>query len=133
MFGWLSTAYAHAGRPEVLEQYWVLILAAVVVICALEELAWRGMVLPKLEERLGTRRAWPVAGLLYGLTFTPSVWWLRGDAGPNPLVVAVAVFAGVIWSYLAARTRRLVPSILSHAVFVWFVVVQFRLMGVQPG
>lgn len=130
---WLTKAYAHAGDPAMLERYWAPILLGVVVISALEEIAWRGMVLPKLEERLGTRRAWPVAGLLYGLTFAPSVFWLRGEAGPNPLVLAAAVLSGVIWSYLAARTRRLVPSILSHAVFVWFVVVQFRLMGVQPG
>jgi membrane protease YdiL (CAAX protease family) len=127
---WLSKAYDHAGEPAILERYWGPILAAVLLICALEEIAWRGMVLPKLEQRLGTRRAWPVAGLLYGLTFLPSVWWLRGDAGPNPLVVAAAVLAGVVWSFLAARTRRLSPSILSHAVFVWFVVVQFRLMSV---
>lgn len=130
--GWLGKAYAHAGEPAMLERYWALILVAVVVISALEEIAWRGMVLPKLEERLGTRRAWPVCGLLYGLTFLPSIWWLHSAAGPNPLVVAAAVLAGVAWSYLTARTRRLAPSILSHAVFVWFVVVQFRLMGMQP-
>ena len=127
---WLAKAYAHAGSPAMLEQHWAPILAGVIGISALEEIAWRGMVLPKLEERLGTRRAWPITGLLYGLTFAPSVYWLKGDAGLNPLVVAAAVLSGVVWSYLAARTRRLTPTILSHAVFVWFVVVQFRLM--QP-
>ena len=126
---WLAAAYRQAGARDVLEHHWMALLAAVLVVAALEELVWRGVVLAELEELVGTRRAWPLTGLLYGLSFAPSVWLLRGAAGPNPLVVAAAVLGGVTWSYLAARTRRLVPSILSHAVYLWFVVAQFRLLA----
>ncbi len=126
---WLTRAYEQAGDPDMLEKYWAPVLAAVIVVSALEEIGWRGLVMPTLEERLGTRLAWPVTGLLYGVTFLPTAWWLRTDAGPNPLVVGAALLAGCVWSLLAARTQRLIPSILSHAVFVWFVVVQFRLMS----
>ncbi len=129
--GWLTKAYQHAGDATVLEKYWLPMLVAVLGISALEEIAWRGLVLPKIEELVGTRKAWPAAGLLYGLTFVPSIYWLRGSAGLNPLLVAAAVFAGVVWSYLVIRTRRLTPAILSHAVYIWFVVVQFRLMSLS--
>lgn len=126
---WLTRAYEQAGDPDLLEKYWAPVLAAVLVFTALEEIGWRGLVMPTLEERLGTRLAWPATGLLYGLAFVPTAWWLRTDAGPNPLVIGAALLGGCVWSFLAARTQRLIPSILSHAVFVWFVVVQFRLMS----
>ena len=126
---WLTRAYEQAGDPALLETYWAPVLAAVLVLTSLEEIGWRGLVMPTLEERFGTRLAWPATGLLYGLAFVPTAWWLRTDAGPNPLVIGAALLGGFVWSFLAARTQRLIPSILSHAVFVWFVVVQFRLMS----
>ncbi|MFW5738938.1 MAG: hypothetical protein ACOC1F_01085, partial [Myxococcota bacterium] len=33
---WLARAYAHAGQPSMLEQYWAPILGAVIIISAVE-------------------------------------------------------------------------------------------------
>lgn len=130
---WLIRVYEHTGDLAWLEQIWWAVLLAVLVVCVLQELVWRGLVMRAVEAKVGTRRAWPIVGLLYGCGFAPSLWLLRTEAGLNPLVVAVGVLGGFVWSFMAARSGRLVPSILSHAIFVWFFVVQFRLMGVTAG
>ncbi len=127
---WLFRAYLQAGDPKVLQAHWPVIAAAIIGLAFLAECGWRGLVLPSLEERLGSRRAWPVVGLAYGLSFSPGAWWLRDTAGLNVLVPMAAIAGGLVWSFLAARTRRLVPSMMSHAAFLWFVVVQFRVLSV---
>lgn len=128
---WLMRVYLQAGDPEEIQRRWLPIFVAIVFITTCEELVWRGLVLPILEERFGTRRAWVMTAFLYGLGFLPSAWMLRdAQAGPNPLIVAMALFGGFVWTYLSVRTARIIPSILSHAVFVWFVVAQFRLFTV---
>ena len=126
---WLTRAYAQAGSSQAIEKHWVLVLVAVVLVTVLDEIAWRGHILRVFEERLGTRKAWPVAGLLYAVAFVPSIYFLRTEAGLNPIVWIVVLPAGMVWSFLAARTQRLVPSALSHAVFLWFAVVQFRFLA----
>lgn len=128
---WLIRVFEHTGELAWLERIWWAVLLAVVVVSVLQELVWRGLVLPTIEAKVGTRRAWPIAGLLYGCGFVPSLWLLRTEAGLNPLVVAIGILGGFVWSFMAARSSRLVPSILSHVIFVWFFVVQFRLMGVS--
>ncbi len=125
---WLFRAYLQAGDPRVLQDRWPLVALGIVAIASLTELAWRGLVLPRLEEKLGSRRAWPAAGLLYGLCFAPSAWWLRDQAGINVLILLAATSGGLVWSFLAVRSQRLVPSMMSHGVFLWFVVVQFRVL-----
>ncbi len=129
---WLMRIYLQIGDPELLQRNWIPVAAGVTVLASLEELSWRGLVLPVLEDKVGTRRAWPLSALLYALALSPSIWLLRDTVGPNPLVVGVALFGGMVWSFLAVHTRRLIPSILSHALFIWFVVAQFRLFTV-PG
>jgi membrane protease YdiL (CAAX protease family) len=128
---WLARAYAQLGASDALEKHWMLVLVGVCIIAIIEELGWRGWVLPMLEQRHGTRLAWPLTGLLYAVAFLPTVWWLRSDSGPNPFVVGAALLCGCTWSYLAAKTQRLLPSILSHAVFVWFIVLQFRMLNLD--
>lgn len=128
---WLMRVYLQAGDPEEIQRRWLPLFAAIVAITLCEELVWRGLVLPLLEEKFGTRIAWVMTAVIYGLSFLPSVWMLRdGAAGPNPLIVAIALLGGFIWTYLSVRTARIVPSVLSHAVFVWFVVAQFRLFTI---
>jgi membrane protease YdiL (CAAX protease family) len=127
---WLFRAYLQAGDPAALERNVAPTVAAILAMAVLAEIGWRGLVLQELEERVGSRRAWVVTGLLYGAAFAPSAWLLRDRVGPNPLVVGAAVAGGLVWSFLAARTGRLVPAILSHALYLWFVVAQFRLFAV---
>jgi len=128
---WLTRLYAQAGASSALEQHWALVVVVVLVIALVDEIGWRGFVFPALEDRWGTRIAWPVCGLVYGFALVPSVYVLRTEAGFNPLVLAVGLLAGVVWSFLTARTQRLVPSIVSHAVFLWFVILQFRWAGLH--
>ncbi len=128
--GWLMRVYAQIGDPEIIQRNLTLFGLAMLIVAVMDEVAWRGLVLPVLNERFGTRRGWIVCGAVYGLTLAPTLWWLRDPAGPNPLVFAAGLAGGMVWSYLATRSSRLVPSILSHAMYVWFVVAQFRLFTI---
>jgi uncharacterized protein len=47
-------------------------------------------------------------------------------AGPNPLLVMAAFGCGLVWTFLAGRFERLLPSIVAHLVFTYFSAVQFR-------
>jgi membrane protease YdiL (CAAX protease family) len=97
---------------------------AVAIVGALEELVWRGLVLSALTHGLGTRRAWPVAALLYAAAHLPTVITL-GDpmAGPNPVLPLAALGAGLVWSFGARLFGRLPPLIVSHAIFTYFAVL----------
>lgn len=123
---WLFRIYAQIGDPDVVQRsilYTLLLLF--IVVC--EELVWRSMVLDELTARFGTRRAWPLAALGYGLTALPTLWTLRDElAGPNPLLVTAALGCGIVWSFLASLKGRLVPVIIAHGVFTYFALVQFR-------
>jgi membrane protease YdiL (CAAX protease family) len=101
---------------------------AVAVVAALEELAWRGLIYALVEERFGTRRAWPVTAVLYAAAHLPTVVLLRDPyAGPNPLIVIAALGCGLVWGLIVARTGRLPVAMFSHVLFTWCVAVQFPL------
>jgi membrane protease YdiL (CAAX protease family) len=127
---WLMRVYLQVGDPVVIQNNLTLLGLAILAVAACDEIAWRGLVMPILDEKIGSRRSWIATGVLYGLSFLPSAWWLRDTIGPNPLVVGVALMGGVVWSYLTIRSQRLVPSILSHGLYLWFVVAQFRLFAI---
>jgi CAAX protease family protein len=98
----------------------------------MEELSWRGLVYSILEERMGTRRAWPATAVLYAAAHLPTLILLRAPfAGPNPLLVIAALGCGLIWGLLVARTGRLPVAIASHALFTWGIVLQFPLRPFQ--
>lgn len=123
---WLLHLYLVLGDPETL-QHSVFLTSALVVIVVAEELVWRGMVLDELTFRFGTRRGWVLAAALYALATVPTVYSLRDPvAGPNPLLVIAAFGCGLVWTFLAGRFGRLLPSIVSHLVFTYFSAVQFR-------
>jgi uncharacterized protein len=126
---WLMRVYLQVGDPKVIQNNLTLLGLAILAVSACDELAWRGLVQPSLDERFGSRRSWIVTALLYSVSYLPAAWWLRDAIGPNPLVPAAALVGGVVWSLLVARTQRLVPAILSHGLYVWFVVAQFRLFA----
>jgi len=125
---WIMRIYLQIGDPEILQHRIVYISLAVAAVAILEEITWRGYVYSLLEERLGTRRAWPATAVLYALAHVPSVFLLRDPfAGPNPLIVLAALGCGLVWGLVVARTGRLPVAIFSHALFTWCVAIQFPL------
>lgn len=123
---WLLQLYLVLGDPETL-QHSVFLTSALAVIVVCEELVWRGMVQDALSERFGNRRGFVFAALLYALAALPTVYALRDPvAGPNPLLVIAAFGCGLVWSFLAGRFGRLLPSTVAHLVFTYFSAVQFR-------
>lgn len=85
-----------------------------------EELVWRGLVQSALDASLGARRGWIAAAVLYACAQGPTLFTLADDAaGPNPLLVLLALGAGTCWGFSRARTGRLMPAVLSHAAFAY--------------
>jgi membrane protease YdiL (CAAX protease family) len=106
----------------------VSVSLAVVVVASLEEISWRGLVFPALEDSLGTRRAWPATALLYAVAHLPTMFILRDPfAGPNPLVVIAALGCGLVWGLIVVRTGRLAVAIISHALFTLAIAIHFPL------
>ena len=125
---WIMRVYLQIGDPETMQSRIVLVSAVVMLVAALEEVAWRGFIYATLEERLGSRRAWPITAVLYALASLPTVFLLRDPfAGPNPLIFLAALGCGLVWGLVVARTGRLPVAIISHALFSWCVAVQFPL------
>ncbi len=126
---WLLNVYLQVGDPEAVQSSAVLTaLLLFVVIC--EELVWRGWIQAQTTQALGDRRGWIASTLLYGATLTPTIVTLRApEAGPNPLLFVAALFCGLVWSFFARVVGRLPPVIVSHAMFTYFSIVQFR----EPG
>ena len=123
---WLFRVYAQIGDTDAVQRS-VLYTGALLLIVICEELVWRSMVLDELTQRFGSRRAWMLAALCYGVTALPTLFSL-GDpvAGPNPLLVTAAVGCGLVWSFLTSIKGRLLPVVIAHGVFTYFSLVQFR-------
>jgi CAAX protease family protein len=123
---WLFRIYAQIGDTDAV-QHSVVYTGALIVIVICEELVWRSMVLDELTQRFGSRRAWPLAALCYGVTALPTLFTLRDPiAGYNPLLVTAAVGCGLVWSFLASIKGRLLPVVIAHGVFTYFSLLQFR-------
>jgi membrane protease YdiL (CAAX protease family) len=94
----------------------------VVLIAALEEIAWRGGVQQALSERFGSTRGWLLASLLAGLAALGTL---------NPVLALLTLVGGVVWGALYRYRGRLAPAIFSHALFSYFTfhlhpLVEFR-------
>jgi membrane protease YdiL (CAAX protease family) len=125
---WVMRVYLQIGDPELMQQKVLAASLAIGAVAMLEELAWRGLIYNLVEERFGTRRAWPVTAALYAAAHLPTVILLRDPfAGPNPLIVLAALGCGLVWGLIVARTGRLPVALFSHALFTWCVAVQFPL------
>jgi membrane protease YdiL (CAAX protease family) len=124
--GWLFRIYAQIGDTDALQRSVLYTIVLVgIVIC--EELVWRSLVLDELTQRFGSRRAWPLAAVCYGVTALPTLFTLRDPlAGLNPMLVTAAFGCGIVWSFLASIKGRLLPVIIAHGVFTYFSLVQFR-------
>ena len=127
---WLARIYLQLGDPTGLRKHITLVVAAMIVMAIAEEFVWRGLVIALLEEKIGSRRAWVWAAVLYALAHAPTAWALRDpEAGPNPLVIVAALGCGLVWGAMARRFERLLPGVFSHVLFDWSVLVMFRLWG----
>ncbi len=80
-------------------------------IAVLEEVAWRAGAQRWLSDRLGSTRGFVAAGALFPLSQL-----LTG----NVSLALLALPAGFLWAALARWRGSLVPSILSHAMFSYF-------------
>ena len=126
---WLFRIYLQVGNTDALQKSSAL-TALLLGIPVLEELVWRGYVLGELERRVGNRRGWMLATLLYAVTLLPTAYTLRDPvAGLNPLLPVAALGAGMVWSFEASRLKRLAPVALSHMAFTYFSAVQFHWPG----
>jgi membrane protease YdiL (CAAX protease family) len=127
---WLALLYAQIGDPAVLRKNVVPVVAGIIVAAIAEEIVWRGFVTSLLEEKVGSRHAWIYAAALYAAAHLPVAWVLAGKrAGLNPVLPLAALGAGLLWGAMARRYGRLAPSIFSHILFDWTVVMMFRLWG----
>jgi membrane protease YdiL (CAAX protease family) len=127
---WLARIYLQLGDPAELRKSIATIVFAMIVMAVAEELVWRGLVIGLLEEKIGSRRAWVWAAVLYALAHAPTAMALSDPTvGPNPLVVAAALLAGLVWGGMARRYERLLPGVFSHVLFDWTVLIMFRLWG----
>jgi membrane protease YdiL (CAAX protease family) len=127
---WLARLYLQLGDPTTLRKNVAFVVVAIIVMAAAEEIVWRGLVTSLLEERVGSRRAWVWAAVLYALAHVPTLWALRDPvAGLNPILPAAALAAGLVWGFMARRFERLLPGIFSHVLFDWTVLMMFRLWG----
>lgn len=124
---WLMALYGQLGRPSELQAHALGVGLAIAVIAAMEEIVWRGLVTDLVAERIGSRSAWIVAAVLYAIAHVPSMWPLRADAGLNPILPIAALGAGLFWGAITRGTGRLLPAILSHALFDWAVVMMYPL------
>ncbi|MBK7580843.1 MAG: CPBP family intramembrane metalloprotease [Myxococcales bacterium] len=126
---WFLRLYAQVGDAETVQRSLVYTSVLLLIIVA-EELVWRGMVLDAAQTRFGPRSGWLVATLAYGVAYVPTVFALADPiAHENPLLVLAALGCGLVWSFTAKMTARLPPVIISHIVFTYFSVVQFRWPG----
>lgn len=94
-----------------LPAYVVVVLLAVVAAPIVEELFFRGVLLPVLADRLGADRALFVQAALFGLMHVDPY------AGTHNVSVVVGVGAiGWVLGWSAHHYRRLGPGIVAHAV-----------------
>lgn len=127
---WVARAYEQLGDAADLRKRVALVVVGIVVTAIAEEILWRGLVTSLLEEKIGSRRAWVWAAVLYAVAQVPSAWALSDpNAGPNPLLIVAALGCGLVWGFMARRFERLLPSIFSHLLFSWTVMMMFRLWG----
>ncbi len=123
---WLLRLYLQMGDPVVLEKSRGLSLAVLASAVA-DELVWRGWVQSSLAKRYGERRAAGLTAMLATLSLLPTLVTLSDPAvGLNPLLVLLAGTVHATLSYLSYTTRRLIPGLFAHAVFTYFLMLQFR-------
>jgi membrane protease YdiL (CAAX protease family) len=127
--GWLGQLYGKLGSPSAVRGS-LSMTGLVVLVSALEEISWRGLVQHELSVRVGQGRAWWLTAVSYAIATLPAAFLLADPvAGPNPVLPAGALSCGLAWGYVTKATGRLPPVMISHAVFTYFVVTRFSWPG----
>lgn len=113
---WLFRIYAQSGDIQGQTQ----LTLALGLVVLLEELVWRGWVLSCLRV-LNKRWAAPLSAVAYAIAHLPTYFTL-GDSvvGGNPLIVLAALGCGLVWGYVTLLSGRIIPTIIAHAVFSYF-------------
>lgn len=120
---WLFRLFLLVGEPSNVGAT----LTLLGIVCC-EEIVWRGDVQTVLRDKLGPRRGWMAAAILYSAAHLPSLVTLEDSAaGKNPLLVFAALGCGLCWGFLTERTGRLLPALFAHAVFTYLTAQSFRL------
>lgn len=120
--GWLFRVFLLVGEPSSV----AAMLGLLAIVCC-EELVWRGGVQTALREKLGPRRAWVAAAVLYSAAHLPSLFTLEDTvAGRNPLIVLAALGCGLCWGFMTERSGRLLPALFAHGVFTYLAAQSFR-------
>lgn len=103
MTGWGagSSFPVHLQPPGMQASYWI---GSVLVVPALEEQIFRGILQPALRRRYGPMLSIGVVALLFAAFHAPQVW---------PKVF----LHGVVWGYVAERQGSVTLPALAHAVF----------------
>ncbi len=123
---WLAQVYWFLGDPLELETIlwvpWLVVLASM-----LDEVVWRGWIQDRLSVVVPRGLGWVLTAGLYGMQAIPTLFTLRDSvAGPNPLLLAMALVAGLLFSFLTHVTGRATASMIAHAAFSYFMLLQFR-------
>jgi membrane protease YdiL (CAAX protease family) len=123
---WLARLYIQLGDPMLLQSTrWLPLVLIVGPI--IDEIVWRGWIQDRLSERLGAVRGLLVTSGLYAVSAVPTMFTLADpQVGTNILLPLLGIVGGLIWGYATFLSGRATPSIVSHATFVYFSVMQFR-------
>ncbi len=96
----------YAPRAET--SLWIIGALLLFVTGPSEEIYWRGYLQRVLMQRVGPATGWILATAAYALVH---IWTLN-----VPLMLA-AFIAGLVWGWIYLIERRLLPVIISHAVW----------------
>ena len=83
-----------------------------------EELFWRAYIQEEMIDRLGLRQGYLLTALLYSLIHL----WTE-----NIILILAALVAGLFWGALFLKYKKIVPIIISHAVWDLLVFILFPL------
>lgn len=100
-----------AIQPLLLQRQLWWVVPATVLQGAAQEIAFRGLLLSALEDRLGDRRAAIAQGVVFGLGHLAVVY-----EGPTVPLVPVTIALGIVLGLLTQRTRSLWPALVVHAI-----------------
>ncbi|HEY5558020.1 type II CAAX endopeptidase family protein [Acetobacterium sp.] len=104
-----------------------------------EEIGWRGYLLPKLMEMVSGRKAVAISGAIWGLWHAPVIAmgynygfdYAFFPWGGILAMIVFGFFAGSFLSYLAIRTKSVLPAAIAHgslngfaAISVWVTIGQ---------